>query len=209
MNGSTRLFVVRHGQTAWNVERRIQGQLDLPLDDTGRWQAVRLAQALQGEALGAVYSSDLQRAHDTALPLAAATAAPLHTDVRLRERSFGRFEGHTYADIERQWPDEAARWRSREIGFGPGGGEPLQPFYDRCVDAVLALAASHPGQAIAIVAHGGVLDCLYRAAVGIDVAAPRGWQVGNATINRLLFNGERLQLVGWSDDGHLQGDALA
>lgn len=205
----TRLFVLRHGQTAWNVEMRIQGHVDEPLNDTGRQQAERLARALADESLAVVYSSDLQRAHATAQPLAAATGARLVTDARLRERGFGRFEGRTYAEIERQWPDEAERWRRREPGFGPGGGEALQAFYTRCVDTVLELASGHPGQAIAIVAHGGVLDCLYRAAVGVDLSAPRSWQIGNASINRLLFNGERLQLVGWSDTGHLEGDVLA
>lgn len=205
----TRLFVLRHGRTAWNAEMRIQGHVDEPLDDTGRWQAERLAQALAGEDLSAIYSSDLQRAWATARPLAAVSGAPLLTDRRLRERAFGRFEGQTYADIERQWPDEAERWRRREPDFGPGGGEPLTAFYTRCVDTVIELAAGHPGQAIAVVAHGGVLDCLYRAAVGVELSAPRSWQIGNATINRLLFNGERLQLVGWSDTGHLEGDVLA
>jgi len=149
----------------------------------------------------------LQRALATAQALAATTGAPLLTDARLRERGFGDFEGQSYADIERQWPQDAARWRQREAGFRPGGGEALLAFYTRCVDAVLALAASHPGQAIAIVAHGGVLDCLYRAAVGVDLAAPRSWQLGNATINRLLFNGERLSLVGWNDAAHLAPEA--
>ena len=209
MREPTRLFVLRHGQTAWNAEMRIQGHVDEPLDDTGRWQADRLAKALAGEDLTFVYSSALQRARATAQPLAAATGAPLVTDPRLRERGFGRFEGQTYAEIERLWPDEAERWRRREAGFGPGGGEVLEPFYARCVDTVLELAAAHPGQAIAIVAHGGVLDCLYRAAVGVDLSAPRSWKIGNATINRLLFNGERLQLVGWNDTGHLEDDLLA
>ena len=205
MDSATRLFVLRHGQTAWNAELRIQGQLDIGLDATGRWQAAQLAQALADEPLAAVYSSDLQRALATAQPLAAGTGAPLHVDAALRERGFGRFEGHTYADIQRLWPEDAERWRRREAQFGPGGGEPLQVFYERAVNAVLALAARHPGEAIAVVAHGGVLDCLYRAAVGVDLAAPRSWQLGNAAINRLLFNGERLTLVGWADTAHLEG----
>jgi 2,3-bisphosphoglycerate-dependent phosphoglycerate mutase len=195
--------VLRHGQTAWNAEHRIQGQLDVPLDATGRWQAERLAQALADEPLAAIYSSDLQRALATAQALAERTGAPLRTDAQLRERGFGIFEGHTYADIERLWPVETARWRRREPGAGPEGGEPLEGFYERCVLTVCSLAARHPGQTIAIVAHGGVLDCLYRAAVGAELAAPRGWQLGNAAINRLLFNGERLSLVGWSDQAHL------
>jgi len=209
MREPTRIFALRHGQTAWNASQRIQGQLDIPLDDTGHWQAARLAQALADETLAAVYSSDLLRALATAQPLAAATGAPLHTDPRLRERGFGSFEGHTYADVDRLWPAASARWRRREPGAGPEGGEALETFYARSVDTVCALAEAHPGQAIAIVAHGGVLDCLYRAATGIALAAPRTWQVGNATINRLLYAEGRLSLVGWSDQGHLDGDPLA
>lgn len=204
-----RLFVLRHGQTAWNAGQRLQGHLDIPLDDVGRQQAAQAAAALADEPLAAIYSSDLLRALQTAQALAATTSAAVVTDRRLRERHFGDFEGRTYAEVAQAWPDAAERWRRREPGFRPGGGESLLEFYDRCVGAVQQLAAAHAGQAIAVVAHGGVLDCLYRAAVGVDLAAPRTWKVGNATINRLLFNGERLQLVGWSDTGHLEGDALA
>lgn len=209
MREPTRLIALRHGRTAWNAETRIQGQLDAPLDDVGRWQARRLAEALAGEPIAAIYSSDLQRALHTAQALAHSTGAPLHTDVRLRERGFGRFEGRTYAEIEATWPDDALRWRKREVDFQPGGGEALTPFFARCVSTVCELAAAHPGQNIAIVAHGGVLDCLYRAAVGVDLNAPRSWLLGNASINRLLFNGEGLGLVGWNDDAHLQGAETA
>jgi probable phosphoglycerate mutase len=200
----TRLYALRHGQTAWNVGQRIQGQLDVALDATGRWQAQRLAQALAPEALAAIYCSDLQRAHETARALAAATGAPLQTDVRLRERAFGHFEGATFAEIEQRWPEDAARWRRRDPDFGPGGGETLRDFYARCVAVATTLAAGHAGSAIALVAHGGVLDCLYRAASGASLQAPRTWQLGNASINRLLFSGEHFTLVGWDDRGHLE-----
>ena len=205
MHEATRLFVLRHGRTAWNAEARIQGQMDAPLDELGRWQAERLGEALAGEDITAVYSSDLQRALATAQPLVARTGAVLRSDVRLRERGFGSFEGRTHAEIEALWPDAALRWRRRELDFQPGGGEALTLFFERCVSAVCALAAQHPGETIAVVAHGGVLDCLYRAAVGVELNAPRSWVLGNASINRLLFNGEGLSLVGWSDDAHLQG----
>ena len=205
MREPTRIFAIRHGQTAWNAALRMQGQLDIPLDDTGRWQAARLAQALAGETLAAIYSSDLQRAHATAQALAGSTGAAVHLKQALRERAFGCFEGHTYAEIEARWPVESARWRRREPAFGPAGGEALQVFYERCVGAALALSAAHAGETIAIVAHGGVLDCLYRAALGIALDAPRSWQLDNATINRLLFNGEGFALVGWNDHAHLSG----
>ena len=200
----TRLFVIRHGETAWNVDTRIQGQLDIPLNDTGRWQAARLAQALAGEGIAAIYSSDLQRAAETAAALASATGLALVTDTGLRERAFGHFEGATFREIEERWPDDALRWRRREPDFGPGGGEALNAFYARSVGTATRLAALHPGQTIALVAHGGVLDCLYRAALRIELGAPRTWQLGNASINRLLHSPEGLALVGWNDRSHLE-----
>ena len=199
----TRVFLLRHGQTAWNAERRLQGQLDVPLDAVGQRQVAQMAAALADEDLSAIYSSDLQRAFDTALALARVTGLPVMQDKALRERSFGRLEGLTYAEVEALWPDDALRWRRREPDFGPGGGETLRGFYDRSAAAVARLALPHPGQTIAVVAHGGVLDCLYRAATGLDLGAPRTWQLGNATLNRLLFTGEHFVVVGWDDRAHL------
>ncbi len=202
----TRVFAIRHGQTAWNASGRIQGHTDVGLDDTGRWQAGRMAQSLADESLAAIYSSDLARAYDTATALALVTGVPVQTDVALRERAFGHFEGETFSAIQQRWPEQAQRWLRREADFEPGGGESLAAFSQRCVAAASRLAARHAGAAIALVAHGGVLDCLYRAAVGVELNAPRGWQLGNATVNRLLFNGQRFTLVGWDDTAHLQDD---
>ena len=203
----THLFVLRHGQTAWNAEQRIQGHLDLPLNDTGRWQAGRLAQALQHEALAAVYSSDLQRALDTAAPLARLQGLTVRIEPGLRERAFGSFEGLSFTEIEARWPDAALRWRRRDPDFAPGGGETLRRFFERCVALATRLAARHGGRRIALVAHGGVLDCLYRAATGAPLEAPRAWQVANCTVNRLLWTPQGLALVGWNDAAHLEADA--
>ncbi len=205
MEEPTRLFVLRHGQTAWNAETRIQGHLDMPLNAVGRWQAERLAKALQGEELVAIYSSDLSRALETAEPLARTMKLQVQIDASLRERAFGHFEGQTFLDIEATWPEDAARWRQRDPDFGPGGGERLRDFYERSVRAAWLLAQRHPGQAIALVAHGGVLDCLYRAALGIELQAPRSWPVANAVINRLLWTPQGLSMVGWHDAAHLDG----
>ncbi|MDP1900263.1 MAG: histidine phosphatase family protein [Rubrivivax sp.] len=205
--GPTRVFVLRHGETAWNVERRIQGQLDVPLNERGRWQAVRLAQALAGEKLAAVYSSDLQRARDTAAAVAAAAGVALHIDPGLRERAFGVFEGQTFEEIERRWPEELARWRRRDPGFEAQGGERLDAFYARSVGVAGQHAARHPAQAIALVAHGGVLDCLYRAAAGIELGAARTWQVANAAVNRLRWTPEGFAIVRWNDTAHLGAES--
>lgn len=200
---ATRVIAVRHGQTAWNAALRIQGHTDIALDERGRWQAARLAQALAHETVHAVYSSDLQRARDTARAYAAGAGLAVRDEPGLRERRFGHFEGLSFDDIERQWPEDARRWRRREPDFAPGDGESLRDFHHRCVGACAALAARHRGQTILVVAHGGVLDCLYRAATRTTVDAPRSWQLGNATVNRLLHTDAGFTLVGWNDDQHL------
>lgn len=205
MTEPTRILAVRHGETAWNVDTRIQGQLDIGLNDKGRWQAGRVAVALADEGLQVIYASDLARAFDTAQAIAAATGLPVQTDTGLRERHFGVFEGRTWAEIETHHPAESARWRSRDPEFGPVGGETLRAFYARVVDAAERLVAAHPGQTVALVAHGGVMDCLYRAAARVDLSASRTWQLGNAAINRLLYTPEGFTLVGWSDTSHLDG----
>jgi len=205
---TTRVIAIRHGETAWNVDTRIQGQLDIPLNDTGRWQARRMAQALAHEPLQAIYASDLGRAHQTASALAEVAGLPVHADIGLRERGFGIFQGLTFKEIEQRWPHESERWRKRDPEFGPEGGETLSAFYARSITTAERLAAAHPGETIALVAHGGVMDCLYRAASRIDLRAPRTWQLGNASINRLLYTGSGFTLIGWSDTQHLDAAAL-
>lgn len=206
---STRILAIRHGETAWNRESRIQGHLDIPLNGVGRAQARRVGAALQGEAVAAIYASDLARARETAEAVAASTGASLQLDARLRERAFGRFEGLTWQEIGERWPEDSERWRRREPGFAVGGhGESLEQFYARCLAAVTGMAAAHPGQTIAIVAHGGVMDCLYRAGSRQSLQAARSWTLGNATINRLLYSAEGLSIVGWNDDLHLDGLGL-
>lgn len=204
---ATRVIAVRHGETAWNAALRIQGHTDIPLNERGRRQAARLARALAHEAVQAVYSSDLQRARDTARAYAAGAGLAVNDEPGLRERRFGHFEGLSFDQIERRWPEDALRWRRREADFAPGDGESLRDFHHRCVAACAALAARHRGQTILMVAHGGVLDCLYRAATRTALDAPRSWQLGNATVNRLLHTDAGFTLVGWNDDQHLADDA--
>lgn len=205
---ATRIIAIRHGETAWNLDTRLQGHLDIELNATGLWQAGRVAQALSGEAIDAVYASDLLRAWQTANAIAHATSSPLTADPGLRERGFGEFEGKTYAEIEATWPEASQRWRKREPHWAPPGGESLSTMRERVLTTASALAQQHLGGQIVLVAHGGVMDILYRLATGQELHAPRTWQLGNAAINRLLWTPEGFTLVGWSDTQHLEGTAL-
>ena len=202
---ATRLIVVRHGETAWNVDTRIQGHLDIPLNATGLWQARQLGDALAGEAISAIYTSDLLRARRTAQAVADTTGAALVDEPGLRERAFGSFQGRTFAEVETEHPEQALRWRQRDPDYAPDGGESLRVLRERVVDTTHRLAARHPGELVLLVTHGGVLDVLYRAATRQDIQAPRTWQLGNAAINRLLWtHGHGLSLVGWADTQHLE-----
>ena len=209
MSEPTRIIAIRHGETAWNVDTRIQGQLDIPLSANGRWQAERLSAALQDEPIKAIYASDLARAWETAQYVARATGVALTEEIGLRERGFGDFEGKTFAEIAQQLPEQSMRWRKRDPTFAPAGGESLVDLTSRVLTAVTRVAVQHPGELIALVAHGGVMDVLYRAATHLDIQAPRTWTLGNAAINRLLWTPEGLSLVGWADTSHLDGSVHA
>lgn len=121
MDQPTRIIALRHGETAWNVDTRIQGHLDIALNERGHWQAQQLARALADADIAAVYASDLSRAFETGRYLAQATGAPISPHPGLRERSFGRFEGRTFAQIEAELPEQALRWRKRDPHFAPEG----------------------------------------------------------------------------------------
>jgi probable phosphoglycerate mutase len=201
---ATRIIAVRHGETSWNVDARIQGQLDIQLNDTGRWQARRVGDALSSEDLTAVYSSDLGRAHETARAIADVAGIAVVAHPGLRERRFGMFEGKTFDEIHQSWPDHAHNWKKRIPEWEPPqGGESLLQLRERVTRTVSDLAARHSGEQIAVVAHGGVLDTLYRVATGQEVNSPRTWQLPNGAINRLLWTPEGFTLVGWSDTQHL------
>ena len=204
----TRILAVRHGETEWNRDTRIQGHTDIPLNARGRRQAELLAQALRHEPIAAVYASDLSRALETAQAVARTRDQTVATHTGLRERCFGRFEGQTWAELEARWPEDALSWRKRVPDFVPTGGESLLQLRERVVATVEALAARHPGEQVMMVAHGGVLDILYRAATRLELQAPRSWDLSNTAINRLLWSPEGLSLVGWADTSHLQDGSL-
>ncbi|RQR67216.1 histidine phosphatase family protein [Burkholderia sp. Bp9126] len=205
---TTQILFIRHGETAWNRIKRIQGHIDIPLADTGLAQAQRLAARLAREArdgarIDAIYSSDLRRAQQTAQPAADALGLPLVLREGLRERAYGLFQGHDSTEIEARFPDAYAAWQTRDPGFEPEGGESQRAFYHRVLHALEPIVAAHPGGRIACVAHGGVLDCVYRFANGLELAAPRNYQLLNTSINVVDYAGGRAQVVQWADISHL------
>ena len=204
---ATRILAIRHGETAWNVDTRIQGHLDIPLNDTGLQQARWLAEALaERDQIHAVYASDLSRAHVTAQTIADAAGLAVSTHLGLRERHFGDFQGRTFAEIEAELPEHAHHWRKRTPEWSPpGAGESLIALRERVLASVDELAARHVGEQIVLVAHGGVMDVLYRAATRLELQAPRTWLLPNTAVNRLLWTPEGLSLVGWADTTHLDG----
>jgi 2,3-bisphosphoglycerate-dependent phosphoglycerate mutase len=199
------LLLIRHGETAWNAESRIQGQLDVPLSNAGIWQAGRLAQRLADERIDAIVASDLARAWLTAQPIGQSRQIEPLPDVRLRERHFGLFQGHTLDHIAVTWPSEFAAWRQRDPAWAIPEGESGTQFIGRVLEALDEITQRHAGGTVAVVAHGGVLDVAYRHARGLTWNAPRQHLMANAALNRVTARPKplRMEVVLWGDITHL------
>lgn len=211
----TDILLIRHGETAWNAVRKLQGHLDIPLNAEGRRQAKALAAGLQHEKLAAIISSDLQRAMQTAGEIGRLQGLPTRIDPALRERCFGDFEGKLYTELPEIYPEEYAHWRSRDPDFHfPAKhddqnniGESIREFQERTINCITHYAAQFTGQKIALVAHGGVLECAYRSAMNLPLNAERTITIFNASINRFRYQDGHLSLISWGDIEHL-GDAM-
>ncbi len=202
---STHILAIRHGETDWNVNNRIQGHIDIALNAQGMWQARQVGHALAQDTLHAVYASDLQRALVTAQHIASHHQLNVSSLPGLRERHYGLFEGLTWSEIQATYPEDAGLWKNRVPDWTPeNGGESLIMLHQRVEHMVNRLASEHIGQQIAIVTHGGVLDIIYRMATGQDLQVARSWGLRNTAINRLLWTPQGLKLVGWADERHLE-----
>lgn len=201
------LILVRHGETAWNAVRRLQGHIDTPLNDEGRRQAIAVAQALASSGAQRVVCSDLMRARDTARPIAELLDVPVHVEPLLRERAFGAFEGLDYDQIEQQFPEAFLQWQARELHARYPAGERLAETLAELADRVGSVLENlvAPGEKVIVVSHGGFLDCAYRLATGLDLRAARSFDVKNASINRFGWQPARgLHLLEWGQVDHLQ-----
>ncbi|NMG44496.1 histidine phosphatase family protein [Aromatoleum toluvorans] len=202
----TRLCLVRHGETSWNAEQRLQGHLDIPLNPVGEAQAAATAASLATVHFAAVYSSDLQRARQTATAITRNRAAAVEFHDRLRERNYGAFQGLTYSEAETRFPDDYRRFKQRDPLFTfPGGGESLAEFSARVAEALTELANNHAGEQVLVVTHGGVLDIVHRLAAGKALDAPRDFTIPNAALNWIEYDGDTWHLVSWAERGHLEG----
>jgi len=205
MTDTVRICVVRHGETGWNAEHRLQGHTDIPLNDTGRAQALATAALLAGERFDAAYTSDLQRAFDTARAICTDGPPPRPREA-LRERHYGIFQGLTYAEAEATHPEAYRHFKSRTPDFVfPGNGESLAGFAERIRTAFETIADQHPGQTVLVVAHGGVLDILHRLASGRPLAAARDFKIPNAALNWLRREHGHWHVDAWAMEAHLGG----
>lgn len=205
MTDIARLCLVRHGETAWNAERRLQGHLDVPLNEVGRRQAEAAARSLTGHGFAAVYSSDLCRARETATAAARVLALDLTIEPELRERHYGDFQGLTYKEARERFPSDYERFHARDAEFAfAGGGESLTAFAVRVRRVLSRIASVHPGQQVLVVTHGGVLDIAHRLTSGRPLEAKRDFTIPNAALNWIEFDRASWRLVAWADETHLQ-----
>lgn len=200
----TRICLIRHGETAWNTQYRLQGHADIPLNAKGLTQAHAAATALQGIEPVAIYHSDLQRAAVTAQIIGKTCHAPLHPEPALRERHFGDIQGLTREEADQHYPGLYARIRMRELqAEPPGNGESLGAFAQRIGSAFHTIAARHAGQVVLIVSHGGCMDIMYRIVTGKSLLEPRDFPLGNATLNWVSWQNGHWELHEWDQKSHL------
>lgn len=201
---ATRICFIRHGETDWNVAKRIQGQTDIPLNETGRAQTLAMAADVAEYEFGAIYSSDLSRALATAQLVAAPRGLEIRALPQLRERHFGILQGVTADEGKRRYPEAFARYQGRDPGYDFETGESLQNFAARIKAAVELMTVQHGGQTIAAICHAGVLDILYRRTTGRPLHTPRDFAIPNCALNWFRFETDAGETDGGETDGGAQ-----
>lgn len=204
---TTDFIVIRHGETAWNAQGRIQGHLDSPLNEEGMAQALLVAERLASETFDHLYCSDLGRALQTAQPIADRTGKQPIPAQGLRERQLGIFQGLTSAECEHNYPEDYRRFHGRDLDHTVPGGESIRTLNRRVATVFEELADRHQGARLVVVTHGGVLDALYRHATGLPLERKRDFPIFNASLNWLHRDGGGWAVERWGDISHLTRDA--
>ena len=204
----TRICLVRHGETEWNAARRIQGQMDIGLNETGHRQALAAGRWLKQAGIVALYSSDLRRAWATAQAIGAEIGLQPRPVPEMRERRYGVFEGLTYDEAKAVHPAGYAAFEGRNADYDFENGESLKAMFARVTDKLKEIAAGHSGQNVAVVLHGGVLDIINRFVRGNPLEMPRDFLIPNAGINWISTVDGKWQLETWGETAHLEPGAL-
>lgn len=200
---TTRLCLIRHGETDWNVELRLQGHTDTSLNARGMAQAAALGRALASYRFDAVIASDLLRARQTAQPLVEGRELPLLLAPVLRERHFGCCEGMTLAEIRAELPDVAQALTGRAPDYAPPGGESTAQHRSRVIGGITTLAQQFSGKCIAVIFHGGSLEMVYRHVHRMPLEPMRDFPLPNASINWLRVGGGDWVFESWGETAHL------
>ncbi len=205
MRQLTKICFVRHGETDWNVEKRMQGHTDIPLNAHGVMQAERLAKALQrtGYHFDRIYSSDLDRAFHTAKAIASPQSLDITIHPDLRERHVGKLQGLLLADAPQVEPTLWQRHVARDLDFDLGGGESIVQFHNRMKRMLDHLLMKHTGEQILAVSHGGSLDMIYRIVTQQALDAERVAVVPNTSLNWIVHDGNAWSIELWGDTSHL------
>ncbi len=199
------ILLIRHGQTDWNADGRWQGHEDIPLNTNGLEQAQALAFHLKDHPITAIYSSDLQRAQQTAAPLAQTLGLTVKTDPRLRELNLGTYQGMTTSEISSQYPAEAAKMREDYLGFPFPQGESRRMMQMRALEAFREIVANEAAPEVAIVAHGGTIRVLLMALFA-DNEGVRRQSLYNTSITTIESDGAVLRLLEAAATPHLIDD---
>ena len=198
-----RLLLVRHCQSTWNSQGRIQGQQDPPLSVEGQAQAQALAERLAGECLGGLYCSDLARSYDTARAIGARHDATAVRDADLRERGYGAWEGRRLSKLMAN----AADWEKHrhDPQWAPAGAEDGPALYRRTQAALRRIVHRHEGETVAVVMHGGGMRMYFCHL--FDLPLERYWQVtvGHASLSIVDWSDTLPTLIVWNDTHHLTG----
>lgn len=203
MNISTRICFIRHGETSWNEVKRIQGQTDIALSETGHAQALVMAFNAAHYDFSTVYSSDLIRSSATAQMLATRRGLDVKLMPQLRERHYGIFQGCTAAEAVLKYPAAYAHYMARDLYYDFEVGESLLHFAARVAEAIDFMVRHHSGETLAVITHAGVLDIIYRKATGRPLHTPRDFVIPNCALNWFHFNGQGWHLEAWDDHRHL------
>ena len=207
---TTRFCLVRHGETNWNVERRLQGHTDVDLNQRGVAQAMQMAKAIKAIDLqfDVLYTSDLQRAAKTAGAIESVFNTKAIVNESLRERHLGVLQGLRTDEAPEREPELWESHITRDIHQDLRGGESIANFAQRINTALEQIRQQHIGKTILIVSHGGALDMMYRLASNQALDADRAESVPNASLNWISHNGNAWKVDRWADTSHLDSLAL-